>query len=68
MSPHKKTLKINFIDGSSIELELGKIVQSNNKKEILYFDKVFDNKWRVIVSDKTMKDFNSITTMELLDN
>lgn len=68
MGPNNKVLKINFKNGSSLELPLGKIVHSKSKKEMIYFDKAYDDRWRVIVSDKTMKDFNDISDIELIDN
>lgn len=61
-----KVLKINFKDGTYINLILGKIVHSNSKKEMIYFDKITENRWRVIVSDKTINNFNEIDNIELL--
>lgn len=66
MAPNNKVLKINFRNGSSIDLLLGKIVHSKSKKEMIYFDKGSDDRWRIIVSDKTMDNFNDIVNIELL--
>lgn len=61
-----KLLKINLKDGKEIELILGKIVHSKSNKEMIYFDKMDNNRWRVIVSQKTISDFNDIANIEII--
>lgn len=68
MNNKNKIFKINFDNGKTLELVLGKIVHSKSNKEMMYFDKISNSRWRVIVSEKTIPDFNEISNIEIIED
>jgi len=65
----KRTLKINFVDGTSKELDLvgGSKIMKTTEKQFIYFDKRKDG-WRVCWTAETFEEFSDIKSIEIVRN
>jgi len=63
----KTTLKLNFTDGTSKELDLvgGAKITKTMGKEFIYFDKRKDG-WRVCWTSDTLEEFFDIKNIEII--
>lgn len=53
-------------NGKDVILPLGKIVYSTANKESIYFDKMPNGTWRVIVNERIIPDIDDIDEIEFL--
>lgn len=60
-----RNLKIKFKNGMERDLPIGKVVYSKSGKPCIYFDKMPNGTWRVIVNESIIPDFDAIDTIEL---
>lgn len=62
----KRTLRINFNDGSYTDLNLTKATSIKSNNEMIYFDKLKDDNWRIIWSEKLIDDFSKVKNFEIV--
>jgi len=62
----KRTIKLNGIDK---ELNLVKVATVNleqSEKEFIYLDKIDDNNWRMVYTEKTIPEIKDLKSMEII--
>lgn len=64
----KRTLRINFNDGTYKDLNLTKATSIKSNNEMIYFDKLKDDNWRIIWSEKLIDDFSTVKNFEIVRN
>lgn len=66
MLKEKRSVKINFKDGSSQELVLSKATSVKTDAEFLHFDKMKDGTWRLIYNPNMIPDFTQVVNLEII--
>jgi hypothetical protein len=62
----KRTIRINFNDGTFTDLELSKATSVRTKNEMLYLDKLNDGSWRLIWNESLINDFSKVINLEII--
>lgn len=60
----KRAIEIEFKDGSTKELEIGKVVAMNGSSEHtsgkIYLEQMKDGKWRLLYTEDVIEDFTQV--------
>ncbi len=60
----KRAIEIEFNDGTTKELEIGKAVAMNGKSEHtsgkIYLEQMKDGKWRLLYTEDVIEDFTKV--------
>jgi hypothetical protein len=62
----KRTLRINFEDGTFKDLNITKATSVKTNNEMIYFDKLKDDSWRLIWNESLISDFSKVTNFEIV--
>jgi hypothetical protein len=62
----RRALRINFIDGTYIDLEIEKAASINTSASMINIDKMKNGKWRLIWDEKLFKEFSSVKNLEMI--
>jgi hypothetical protein len=62
----KRTLRINFEDGTFKDLNITKATSVKTNNEMIYFDKLKDDSWRLIWNEGLISDFSKVTNFEIV--
>lgn len=60
----ERKVKFNFTDGKSNTITIGKIVKAKGKRNVMYFDKLSNGVWRIIVSDDLVPEITNLNSIE----
>jgi hypothetical protein len=60
----KRSIEIDFEDGSTKELEIGKVVAMHGTSEAtsgkIYLEQMKDGKWRLLYTEDVIEDFTKV--------
>jgi hypothetical protein len=62
----KRSLRLNFKDGSSKELPIAKATSVKTSKQMLNFDQLEDGNWRVIWNETLIPDISQLMNFEIV--
>lgn len=62
----KRSIRINFNDGTFKDLELSKATTVRTNNEMLYLDKLNDGSWRLIWNESLINDFSKVVNLEII--
>jgi hypothetical protein len=65
-TPMKRTFKINYVDGTSKELEISRGARMNSDEGLLYLERLKDGKWRLLFSQDIAQEFSQIKGFEII--
>lgn len=66
MKEPKRTIRINFNDGTYRDLVLSKATLIKTKSEMMNLEKLNDNTWRLIWSEGLIDDFSKVVNFEVV--
>lgn len=62
----KRSIRINFNDGTFQELELERAASVKTSKSMINFDRMDNGKWRLIYDETLIPDFTKIHDFEII--
>lgn len=62
----KRSIRLNFTDGSYRDLELSRAVSVKTSNEMLNLDRLADGTWRLIWNESLIPDFSQIVNFEVI--
>lgn len=62
----KRAMRINFIDGTFIDLEIEKATSVKTSASMINIDKMKNGKWRLIWDENLIKEFTSVKNLEMI--
>jgi hypothetical protein len=62
----KRAMRINFIDGTFIDLEIEKAASVDTKASMINLDKMKNGKWRLIWDANLIPEFTSVKNLEMI--
>jgi len=66
MLSKKRSIRINFQDGSFQDLELAKAASVKTSQSMINIDKMKDGKWRLIYDENLIPDFTQVVNLEII--
>jgi len=66
MLSKKRSIRINFQDGSFQDLELSKAASVKTSQSMINIDKMKDGKWRLIYDENLIPDFTQVVNLEII--
>jgi len=62
----KKPKRRLLLDGLGVELELGRVVQINTDKKMIYIEEMNDGKWRFTYSSAAISDIKDLIGIQII--
>ena len=62
----KRAMRINFIDGTYIDLEIEKAASVKTSASMINLDKMKNGKWRLIWDESLIKEFTWVKNLEMI--
>lgn len=62
----KRAMRINFIDGTFIDLEIEKAASVDTKASMINLDKMKNGKWRLIWDANLFPEFATVKNLEMI--
>lgn len=66
MPEPKRSIRINFKDGSFKDLVLSKATSVKTQNQMIYLDKLQDDSWRLIWNETLIPDFTQVVNLEVI--
>lgn len=62
----KRAMRINFIDGTFVDLEIEKAASVDTKSSMINLDKMKNGKWRLIWDANLFPEFTIVKNLEMI--
>lgn len=62
----KRAMRINFIDGTFIDLEIEKATSVKTSASMINIDKMKNGKWRLIWDANLIDEFSNVKNLEMI--
>lgn len=62
----KRAVRINFVDGTFIDLEIEKAASVDTKSSMINLDKMKNGKWRLIWDANLFPEFTVVKNLEMI--
>jgi hypothetical protein len=62
----KRAMRINFVDGTFIDLEIEKAASVDTKSSMINLDKMKNGKWRLIWDANLFPEFTVVKNLEMI--
>ena len=62
----KRAMRINYIDGTFIDLEISKATSVKTSKSMINLDKLDNGTWRLIYDESLISDFSKVSNFQMI--
>ena len=66
MLKERRAIRINYLDGTFMDLELTKAASVKTKQSMINIDKMNDGNWRLIYDEALIPDFTKVSNLEII--